>query len=80
MGARHDPRSVGSEGLFPYPVGWSRFFGVAHSECMRTMGGVRSPDGMSAAPDACGSSSGLAVVRFAYDRQTSGDPQPARGW
>src|SRR3954452_7957700 len=44
MGVRHDPRSVGSEGHFPYPVGWSRFFGVAHCERVRRMG-IVSADG-----------------------------------
>src|SRR5215218_2690096 len=33
---------------------------------------------MSAASEMCGSSSGLAVARFAYDCQTCGDPAPAR--
>jgi hypothetical protein len=33
---------------------------------------------MSAASGMCGSSSGLAVARFACDRQTCGDPAPAR--
>ena len=33
---------------------------------------------MSAVSGACGSSSGLAVTRFADDRQTYGDPAPAR--
>src|SRR4051812_19706461 len=44
MGVRHDPRSVGSECHFPYPVGWSRFFGVAPREHVRRMG-IVSADG-----------------------------------
>ena len=44
---RHDPRSVGSEGHFPYPVGWSRFFGVAPRGCVRRMGGVTAEEAQS---------------------------------
>ena len=40
MECRHDPRSVGSEGHFPYPVGWSRGFRGGASRGVRRMGGV----------------------------------------